>query len=88
MQPSFENPPCPVCQHNDVVDHIEVATLENRIKRVDRRCSVDFAFLSLIDIDRRKCNLDRRDADISNLIVEHSPVSNKLCLKCTHEWHA
>lgn len=88
MQPPFKTPSCPACQHNNVVEHIELAPAEDRIKGVDRRCVDDLTFLSLIEVDRRKSKTDRRGIDCSGLVVEHQQVRNMVCLACAHGWHA
>lgn len=77
---------CPVCLQPDVVEHIEIAPVEDRVKGPDRRRSEDLAFLSLIDAERRKINRDRRGINTSDLIVEHHAPLQMMCLKCEHEW--
>lgn len=83
-----QNNQCPVCLQAEVVEHIEVTPVEDRVKGPDRRRSVDLAFLSLIDADRRKIDRDRRGIDASNLIVKHHATTQLVCLKCEHEWSA
>lgn len=88
VENSAQNNQCPVCLEAEVVEHIEVAPVEDRVKGPDRRRSVDLVFLSLIADDRRKIDRDRRGIDVSNLIVKHHGATRLVCLKCEHEWSA
>ena len=87
MHSSLPDQLCPACQQVDVIEHIDVSPIEDRIKGVDRRCTIDLAYLSLIEVDRRKNRTDRRNVDIDNMVVEHHELRNMVCLACAHEWH-
>lgn len=88
MKSSFPDSFCPACQHVEVVEHIEVAPVEGRAKGIDRRGSVDLAYLSLIEVDRRNSQTDRRSLNTNNMVVEHQQERNMVCLTCAYEWYA
>ena len=78
---------CPCCKQAQGVEHIEVTPVEDRTKSADRRIAIDHAYLSLIALDRRNSQNDRRTVDSRDVTIDSTPPRNRVCLNCAHVWH-
>lgn len=87
MQTLLNHSSCPSCEQAHGVEHIELAPVEDRTKGVDRRLAIDLAFLSLIEVDRRNNQTDRRTVDSRDATIDAVPPRNMVCLHCAHVWH-